>query len=91
MNNTTEIPFTWGEFFLGFLVGTILLVVGTLIAFLYQLDYINNINKRLTNIENTLSNLEISNSDTEKQQELQKYCQQLEERIHYLEQQISSK
>lgn len=91
MNNTTEIPFTWGEFFLGFLVGTILLVVGTLIAFLYQLDYINNINKRLTNIENTLSILEISNSDTEKQQKLQKYCQQLEERIHYLEQKISSK
>lgn len=91
MNNTTEIPFTWGEFFLGFLVGTILVVVGTLIAFLYQLDCINNINKRIENIEETLSKLEISNSNIEKQEELQKYCQQLEERIHYLEQKISSK
>ena len=86
MRKFSDRKFIWGEFMLGFLVGTILLVVGFLIIYLYQLDYLQNINKRLINIENKLASYDntIPISQKHSNEELEEDYQKLPEQYHDL-------
>ncbi|HRU50726.1 MAG TPA: hypothetical protein P5543_00865 [Planctomycetota bacterium] len=86
MRKFSDRKFIWGEFMLGFLVGTILLVVGFLIIYLYQLDYLQNINKRLINIENKLASYDntIPIPQKHSNEELEEDYQKLPEQYHDL-------
>ena len=53
MNHTAHS--SWGEFFLGLVIGAVLLGVVFLIVFLFQLDYINNLEKRIKNLQESVA------------------------------------
>lgn len=51
-------PSSGGEFFFGLIIGGVLLVIGSLIVFLFQVQYLRGLDKRIEATENSLANKE---------------------------------